>query len=85
MQENKSSLHGRGCTEERYLPQETKIWLLPQIHFPKVKNNTGEELVEPAPETSGFWNLELKIDSFGPCSVKTVERLDLFEREIKKT
>lgn len=40
--------------------------------------------MEPAPETSGFWNLESKIDSFGPCLVKRVERLDLFERQIKK-
>lgn len=28
--------------------------------------------------------LEYKIDSFGPRLVKMMERLDLFEREIKK-
>lgn len=65
-------------------PRKQKTWLLPQILFPKIKNNTEEEFVEPAPETSGFQNLESKNDSFGPCLVKIVERLDLFERDIKK-
>lgn len=41
--------------------------------------------MEPSPETSGFWNLESKIDSFGPRLVKTLEKLDSFEGEIKKT
>jgi len=41
--------------------------------------------MEPSPETPGFWNLESKIDSFGPRLVKTLEKLDSFEGEIKKT
>lgn len=77
-------MQGKGSAEGRDLPQETKLWLLPQIHFPKVKNNTREEFMEPSPET-GFWNLESKIDSFGPRLVKTLEKLDSFEGEIKKT
>lgn len=75
---------GRDLLGEDTYPRKQKIWLLPQICFPKIKNNTREEFAEPPPETSGFWNLESKIDSFGPCLVKTVERLDLFESEIKK-